>query len=321
MLASEGFLVNNRTAQVWESGAKRIFDSRNLSQAAKEEFMSMYAPAASNGTRMAPRAGERFYNPTLGSIYQKFADGGCKWFYEEAAKDIAAHIQHHGGYKGSPDLTEDWKETASDHATWEKPLSTIYSANDINYEVMTAGGNSQAGSALMILNALNNTIEDSKDSHEVLHKHISAAKRVIFRDTFRQPYTQELLDNNDYIKGAKEEIQNAFNQKLAVSAEKPEQSHDTEGFVVRDSSGLTLSVLQSIALPFGSGIIVPSLGIPIHNRGYGFTTGKLDKYPFVPGRRPWTTLSPYMVKKMENFGWLLQSKEVIDNLMPSLKFF
>lgn len=308
MLASEGFLVNNRTAQVWENGAKRIVDATTLSDAAKEEFLTMFAPPASNGMRMTPRAGERFYNPTLGATYQKFADGGCEWFYEHAARDIVAHIQHHGGYKGSPDLRKDWQETASDHVAWENPLSTVFQTNEATYEVLTSGENTQAASALMILNTLNSTLpEDGENFDEVLHKHISA-KRIIYRDTFRQPYTQELIDGYDYIESAKKEMNDAFRKQLAISMEKSpiEQPHDTEGLVVTDSSGFTISVLQSIALPFGSGVIVPSLGLPIHNRAYGFTTKPTDIYCFGPGKRPWTTLSPYMVKRNGKF-WMAAS--------------
>lgn len=308
MLAAEGFLVSNRTAQIWESGAQRIIASNNLSDAAKDEFMTMFAPPGVNGTRMTPRAGERFYNPTLGSTLQKLADGNCKWFYEHAAKEIVSHIQSHGGYQGSPDLGNEWQEIHSNHATWEEPISTVYTTDDAIYEVMSLGGNSQAGSALMILNTLNTTISHgTKTFDEVLHKHISA-KRIIYRDTFRQPYTQQLIDNSHYTNSVREEMKQAFQNEVAISLEKApiEESHDTEGLVVRDTAGLTISLLQSISLPFGSGIIVPSLGLPIHNRAFGFTTKPSDKYCFGASKRPWTTLSPYMVKRNKKF-WMAAS--------------
>ncbi len=311
MLAAEGFLISERTAQVWESGAKRIFDS-SLETEAKEEFMSIFAPPSSDGKRMTPRANERFYNPTLGFTYQKFADGGCEWFYQEAAKDIVGHVQRHGGYEGSPDLRKNWSETKEDHAAWEEPLSTTFSTNGKEFKVMTAGGNSQAGAALMILNALDTTLpfseqRDPETFNEVLHKHISA-KRIIFRDTFRKSFTQNKIDDIKYIENARQEIKDAFRKRVSVSMEKApvEESHDTEGFVVRDSYGLTLSVLQSNALPFGSGVTVPSLGITIHNRASGFTTNQSDEFSFGPGKRPWTTLSPYMVRKDGKF-WMAAS--------------
>lgn len=308
MLAAEGFLVNNRTAQVWESGAKRIANSK-MSRSAKEEFLSIFAPVTLNDMRMTPRAGERFYNPTLGSTYQKLADGGCDWFYSTAAKEIASHVQHHGGYQGSPSLAPDWNEKMDDHAAWEEPLSTSFSAQNDKYKIYTSGGNSQAGSALMILNTLEGSLSDptSDNDFEVFHKQISA-KRAVFRETFRKSYSQEIIDNEETTKRMRKEIQDSLQKKIPVSMNVSftEQSHDTEGFVVRDSNGLTLSVLQSIANPFGSGIVVPSLGIPIHNRGYGFSIDPTDEYYFAPSKRPWTTLSPYMVQRNDQF-WMAAS--------------
>ena len=308
MLAAEGFQINNRTAQVWESGAKRIANSK-MSRDAKEEFLSIFAPVTSNGMRMTPRSGERFYNPTLGSTYQKLANGGCDWFYSNAAKEIASHVQHHGGYKGSPSLTSNWNETMDDHSAWEEPLSTLFTIENDKYKIFTSGGNSQAGSALMILNTLEGSLSDPKldNDYEVFHKHISA-KRAVFRDTFRKSYSQEIIDNEETTNRIRKEIQDSFWKKVPVSMNVSftEQSHDTEGFVVRDCNGLTLSVLQSIALPFGSGVVVPSLGIPIHNRGYGFSIDPTDEYYLAPSKRPWTTLSPYMVQRNGQF-WMAAS--------------
>jgi gamma-glutamyltranspeptidase/glutathione hydrolase len=58
-----------------------------------------------------------------------------------------------------------------------------------------------------------------------------------------------------------------------------ERAGDTLGFVVRDSSGLIVDVLQSVAHPFGSLIVNPDLGFVIHNRGSKFNLLDPDQHP------------------------------------------
>jgi hypothetical protein len=95
MLASEGFLGSNRTAQVWEEGAHDVIyglGERRLSKDSKEEFLEMFAPGyrlrvdSKHLQRMTPRAGERFYNPALAATLDKLARHGCEWFYSQVAK-------------------------------------------------------------------------------------------------------------------------------------------------------------------------------------------------------------------------------------------
>jgi gamma-glutamyltranspeptidase len=200
-----------------------------------------------------------------------------------------------------------WEEDPLSHASWESPLSTHFTTGDADYEIFTAGGNSQGAAALLILNSLNQVLPSNVSRVHMTHMHISA-KRVIYEDTYRKRHSQQLVENSTYTKTTSEGILKAFVEQRAISVSdlRRESFQDTEGLVVRDANGLTLSVLQSLALPFGSGIVVPSLGFPVHGRSYGFGTSALDENIFAPGARPWTTLSPYIVTKDGRF-WMAAS--------------
>lgn len=83
----------------------------------------------------------------------------------------------------------------------------------------------------------------------------------------------------------------------AEEATGADRAGDTLGFVVRDSTGLTISALQSNAHPFGSLIVSPDLGFVLHNRGSKFNLLDPDQHPnaLKPGRRVLHTLSPWIV--------------------------
>jgi gamma-glutamyltranspeptidase/glutathione hydrolase len=305
-LASEGFLVSQRTAQVWEQGVQDVISSGKLTDAALQEFLGMYAPLNSGDQRMTPRAGERFYNPALATSLAMLSEHGCTWFYKQAAQEIFTHIGLRGGM---PLQMSRWEEHAEDHATWEDPVATNYTKapDGSRYTVYSAAGNSQGALALLILNVLQQTLPlQDADFEGTTHHHHISAKRAVYREFFRRSVPQERVDDTNFVENIKVEVLDAFHRKETVTASRLDQAQDTEGIVVRDSSGLTLSVLQSLALPFGSGIAVPSLGFTIHGRGYGFSLDEKDEFVHAPGKRPWTTLSPYLVERDGRF-WMAAS--------------
>jgi len=64
-----------------------------------------------------------------------------------------------------------------------------------------------------------------------------------------------------------------------------------------DSSGNTVSLIQSLFHSFGSGLVVPETGIVLHNRGSLFRFDDNHPNVFGPARRPYHTLSPAMVTR------------------------
>ncbi|MGH8791951.1 MAG: gamma-glutamyltransferase, partial [Stackebrandtia sp.] len=62
-----------------------------------------------------------------------------------------------------------------------------------------------------------------------------------------------------------------------------------------DADGTGVSLIQSNAGGFGSGIFEPSTGIGLQNRGIGFSLTPGHPAEYAPGRRPPHTLAPAVV--------------------------
>lgn len=59
-----------------------------------------------------------------------------------------------------------------------------------------------------------------------------------------------------------------------------------------DSSGLAVSMIQSVFWDFGSGVVLPATGVLMHNRGRGFSLDPASLNALEPGRKPFHTLNP-----------------------------
>lgn len=70
---------------------------------------------------------------------------------------------------------------------------------------------------------------------------------------------------------------------------------DTIGLCVMDDDGMGISLLQSNASGWGSGVVEPSTRIFLHSRGLGFNLTPGHPAELAPGRRPPHTLSPCLV--------------------------
>ncbi len=67
---------------------------------------------------------------------------------------------------------------------------------------------------------------------------------------------------------------------------------DTVWMGVMDSSGLSVSFIQSIYHEFGSGVVVPGTGLVWQNRGAAFSLDPDHMLALAPGKQPFHTLNP-----------------------------
>ena len=70
---------------------------------------------------------------------------------------------------------------------------------------------------------------------------------------------------------------------------------DTSNVVVVDAQGNAVSLLQSVFVPFGSGLLEPISGALLNNRMRGFGTKSDDPNCVGPSKRPAQTLTPVLV--------------------------
>ena len=62
------------------------------------------------------------------------------------------------------------------------------------------------------------------------------------------------------------------------------------------------SFINSIAWPFGSGVVVPGTGFALQNRGSGFSLEEGLANTLEPGKRPFHTLIPGFVTRTHEDG-------------------
>ena len=80
----------------------------------------------------------------------------------------------------------------------------------------------------------------------------------------------------------------------------PGGTGDTAAICAVDSERQGISLIQSNAAGWGSGLVVPGVGIFLHNRGRGFSLRAGHPAEYGPGRRPPHTLSPTVVTGPED---------------------
>jgi gamma-glutamyltranspeptidase/glutathione hydrolase len=67
-----------------------------------------------------------------------------------------------------------------------------------------------------------------------------------------------------------------------------------------DENGMMVSFIQSNYMGFGSGVVEPTYGISLHNRGFDFSTDPNGLNPanlVAPGKRPFHTIIPAFLSK------------------------
>lgn len=79
---------------------------------------------------------------------------------------------------------------------------------------------------------------------------------------------------------------------------------DTVGVSAIDSDGYAVSHIQSIFHLLGSGILEPSTGILMQNRGTAFSLDVASGNRIEPGKRPSHTLMPVLIEKQGELAWV-----------------
>jgi gamma-glutamyltranspeptidase/glutathione hydrolase len=89
----------------------------------------------------------------------------------------------------------------------------------------------------------------------------------------------------------------AIRPDRASTVAAPAGAGDTTYLCVVDGDGNGVSLIQSNASGFGSGLFEPTTGINLHNRGLGFSLVAGHPAEYRPGHRPPHTLAPALVTR------------------------
>ncbi|SMF00820.1 gamma-glutamyltransferase family protein [Desulfovibrio gilichinskyi] len=279
--AKEGFPVSPVTASLWKTG---------------EEEILMASPGGINLllNGKAPRAGEIMHNHALGEVLRQLSlhtpQEAKKMFYTgKIAKKIVKAVRENGGMLSAEDMS-------AHESLWGESIKTEYRG----YEVHECPPNGQGLAALLALNTLENiNLADKGNpcSAERLHYQIEAM-RLGFADArlhiadphvYKTPLTT-LLSKEYGTKRAHEINPEKANQDAEHGV--PLNSSDTVYFNVIDKDGNGCSVVNSIYMNFGTGIVPEDLGFPLQNRGHNFSLDPNHPNVLAPGKRTYHTIIP-----------------------------
>ena len=247
----------------------------------------------------APKAGEVVRLPELGRTMQKIAEGGSQAFYTgEVAKKIADFVQAEGGWITADDL-------AKHHSDWDQAISVDYRG----VTVWECPPNGQGIAALMALNIAEgfDIAGMGAQSADRYHYLVESMRRG-FADALQyvaDPRVVEVpigpLLSKDYANRRRAGISGKADPN--VSYGDPMGSADTIYCTAIDGDGMACSLINSLYQGFGSGLIVPTTGIALQNRGALFSFDTDHPNYLQGGKRPYQTIIPAMATRGDDV-WL-----------------
>lgn len=248
----------------------------------------------------APRVGDVFRNPRLAGALRLIAKDGADAFYRgPIAQAILATCGRLGGKMTAADLSEFASE-------WVEPVATRYRG----WTVYELPPNGQGIAVLEMLNILENFGLAALPAADALHYKIEAQKlaygdlqRYVADPRFAQVPVEALLAKS-YAAGRAKRIDPARAHCGVRPGEPLSGAGDTIYLSVVDREGNIASLIQSIYLAFGSGVVVPEYGFHLHNRGALFSLDADHPNALAGRKRPFHTIIPgYMEKDNLHIGF------------------
>ena len=239
-------------------------------------------------------AGQMLYNKDLANTLRKIAAEGRGAFYEgDIAREIIKFSETCGGL-----FTE--KDFAEYHAHWDDPIHIDYRG----YEVYEMPPNSSGHILLQELNIVElfNLASFGHNTAECVHLMVEA-KKLGFAD--REKF---MADPNWVNIPIEELLSKAYAAAQAkridpdraavdVPAGSPDLFGDTTCFCVADRWGNVVSMLQSIQMGFGSGLIAGNTGVLLNNRMTYWHLEEDHPNCLMPGKRVRHTMNPVIVTR------------------------
>lgn len=284
--ASHGFPVSEVIATQWQIGAPLLSQYAASAQA--------YLPDGK-----APQAGDVHRQPQLARTLQLLATEGPEVFYQgEIARRIVQFSQEHGGFFTFEDF-------ATHTSEWVEPIRSDYRG----YTVYELPPNGQGITALLALNILEgfDVAAMVYGSAAYYHLLIEATKQA-FADRNRYvadpacaPVPVQGLLSKAYAAQRRQDIRR--DRASDFTPGDPLPFGDTVYVSCVDRQRNVVSLIHSLYMGFGSGVVAGDTGICLHNRGAGFVADPHHPNALVPDKRPLHTIIPAMIFQ-NGFPWL-----------------
>ncbi len=224
------------------------------------------------------RPGARVVRPGAWRALTEIAEGGRGAFYQG---EFGAGLKGLGaGFYSDDDFAQPISE-------WVTPLRV----NTFGVDLWTIPPNSQGYLALGAAE-LAGRLDLPADPNDVRFAHllIEAATAAGFD---RPDVLSDTADGDDLLRSIAGRFE-MIDPERASNRWTPARDGDTTYLCTIDGNGMGVSLIQSNAAGFGSGLIEPKTGINLHNRGLGFNLRQGHAAEFQPGHRPPHTLCPAM---------------------------
>jgi gamma-glutamyltranspeptidase/glutathione hydrolase len=238
----------------------------------------------------APQVGELFRFPAAARGLRAIAQSKGRAFYEG---DIAHALQKFSADNGGSLTVAD---LARYQPEWVEPIAKSYRG----YTVHEIPPNGQGIAALMALGILSHFDLPSLPVDGAASQHLQIeAMKLAFADVYRyvaEPRSMDLspdqMLDDAYLASRARLIDPRRAQNFAAG--NPVKG-GTIYLTAADESGMMVSFIQSNYMGFGSGVVEPTFGISLQNRGHGFSTDPDSANTanrVAPGKRPFHTIIP-----------------------------
>lgn len=231
-------------------------------------------------------AGSILKQPALAETLRALRDDGLDTFYRGALGDrIAADLVRFGLPLTRGDL-------AAYRARWAEPLT--FDLGDIR--LFNTPPPTQGLASMLILGLACRIGLGRADSFRHVHGLVEATKRAftirdaIIGDPATWPSNPERYLDNAWLDAEATSIDVARASDWQARA----GDGDTVWLGVVDAEGRSVSMIQSVYLKFGSGVVLPETGILWQNRGAAFSLQPGSPRTVGPRLRPFHTLNPAM---------------------------
>ncbi|TCG08567.1 gamma-glutamyltransferase [Paraburkholderia steynii] len=243
----------------------------------------------------APEVSELIRMPGHAKTLRLLAEKGPRAYYEgEIAERIAAFAREHSGAMTFDDLRNYQPE-------WVEPIGKDYRG----YTVHEIPPNGQGIAALIALGILEqfDVASMKLDGIESQHLQIEAMK-LAFADVYRyvadprsMEVTPEQMLDDTYLKSRAKLIDPKRATQFDFGMPK---TGGTIYMSAADERGMMVSFIQSNYMGFGSGCVVPGMGISLQNRGCGFSMDPKSPNVVEGGKRPFHTIIPAFLTQQVN---------------------
>jgi gamma-glutamyltranspeptidase/glutathione hydrolase len=226
-------------------------------------------------------AGMLLRNPDLASVLRDIGRSGISGFYRgDIAAAIAAAIKRRDGFVTGADLS-------MHRSQWVEPVTVRYRDLTV-YELPPPTQGLTALGMLARLNLMPSSALQAGPGFVAALRHV--------RDEC-YPLRDLYITDPDFTVAPPEPFLDPSFEEAMAPATEPVEGGDTVYLCAADEHGNQVSMIQSVAYAFGSGIVAEGTGMLLQNRGCYFSLNPAHVNRLEPRKRTMHTLIPAMAAR------------------------